>query len=91
MAGELENGLRTRTGTGQGGHVATKKHAMTQMSASCGRPDEVGSRASRLMIKTYSESVTWELGLFALAEAIRADSVAASFRLKYSGMSRQSA
>jgi hypothetical protein len=64
---------------------------MTHKSASRRRSQPLGSRASRLTVATNrSECVTWELGLLALAEAIRADSVATSFRSNYT-MSRQSA
>jgi hypothetical protein len=63
---------------------------MTHRS-SRGRSQPLGSRASRLKVATNRpECVTWELGLVALAEAIRADSVATSFRSNFT-MSRQSA
>ena len=59
--------------------MATRKHTKTHKSASRGR-SQPRSRVSTLPLPTNRpECVTWELGLLALAEAIRADSVATSF------------
>ncbi len=72
--------------------MATRKHAMTHKSASRGRTQSLASKTSRLTGTTNRpECLIWGLGLVALAEAIRADSVATSFRSNYTSMSRQSA